>query len=259
MAKRKLRVVTLNVNGIRSCLKKGLATWLAEHRPTIACLQEIRARPEDLGDWADGPPGYHCYWQPAQRPGYAGVAILSRIKPSRVETLPRAPLMNAEGRWLAAHYADFVVVSCYLPSGTSGAERQQVKYACMQKAEAKMARWARDGGRYLVCGDINIAHTKADIRNWRANQKNSGFLPAERAWLDKLLGPLGWVDVFRAKESRTFYSWWSQRGGARERDVGWRIDYQLATPAFAATAKRARIHKEPLLSDHAPVVIDYEF
>ena len=214
--------------------------------------------PQDLGAWHDGPDGYHSYWQPAQKPGYAGVALLCQQKPAKVETLRGSKLMNEEGRWLAAHFDNYCVASCYLPSGTSGDSRQQIKYSCMKTVEAKLRRWRKSKGQHVVCGDINIAHTKADIKNWRGNQRNSGFLPEERAWLDKVFGPLGWIDVFRSLENREIYSWWSQRGGARERDVGWRIDYQIATPSFAKTAIAARIHKDPVLSDHAPVVIDYK-
>ena len=254
-----MKIATLNANGIRASLKKGLDDWIKTRKPDILCLQEVRAMPADLGKWSEGPDGWHAYWHPAQKPGYAGVAMLTKKKPDKVDKVFGDPRFDDEGRWLRADFGNVSVVSVYLPSGSSSPERQQIKFQCMDLLYEKMRKLAKSKRQFVLAGDINIAHTEKDIKNWKGNLKNSGFLPEERQWLTDIFDKLGWVDVFRSlDQSDGRYSWWSQRAGARARDVGWRIDYHLATPTLAKSAKAARIDKDPVISDHAPVVIDYK-
>ena len=251
-------ITTFNCNGIRASLRKGLDQWIARRDPDILCLQEVRARPQDLGDWASRPAGRHACWHPAQRSGYSGVAIISRRRPDVVRRRFGDPIIDGEGRWLEADFGLLTVVSLYLPSGTSGDERQLIKYQVMAKVKRRMDRLLKGGRKVVIAGDFNIAHTERDIANWRGNLKNSGFLPDERAWLGALIDPGGWCDVFRKLDGRAGrYTWWSQRGSARQRNVGWRIDYQFATPAMARRAESVRIDKRPLLSDHAPLTVSY--
>ena len=253
-----IKVATLNVNGIRSCLKKGLDDWVKGCGPDILCLQEVRARPEDIGEWADGPHGMHAHWRPASKPGYSGVALLSKRKPDRVEGEFGDPLFDDEGRWLRADFGPLSVVSIYLPSGSSGEERQKAKFKAMDLLFERLKSLRRSRREFIVAGDVNIAHTEKDIKNWKGNLKNSGFLPEERSWLTDVFDGLGWIDVFRRLDQEDGrYTWWSMRSGARKRNVGWRIDYQIATPGIAKRAARARIDAEPIISDHAPLVIDY--
>lgn len=249
-----MRIATLNVNGMRACLRKGFAEWLQQRKPDIVCLQEVRATPADLGVWAN-PAGWHAYWHPAQKSGYAGVAILARQKPAKVSRKFGDPIFDDEGRWLVAKFGQLTVISLYLPSGSHDPKRQEIKYYCMELLANKMHRLRKQ--RVIIAGDYNIAHTKADIRNWQANQKNSGFLPEEREWFSETLAS-GWTDMFRhLHPTKEEYSWWSQRGGARTRNVGWRIDYQLATQSQAKLACQATIDPKPPISDHAPVVVEY--
>ena len=254
-----MKIATLNVNGIRASLKKGLDDWVSKRKPDVLCLQEVRAKPEDIGKWAEGPSGMEAHWHPAIKPGYAGVALLSRTKPDKIDRKFGNPLFDDEGRWIRADYGNLSVVSVYLPSGSSSDERQQIKFKCMDLLAKKMKSLRKTKRKFILAGDINIAHTEKDIKNWKGNLKNSGFLPEERQWLTDLFGKQGWVDVFRKLDSSDGrYTWWSQRAGARARDVGWRIDYHIATKDVAQVAKSAAIDKDPVISDHAPVVIDYK-
>ena len=253
----RLRIVTINFNGVRAAWRKGFLEWLQAAAPDIVCAQELKARADDLSESMRDPAGLRGYFRFAERPGYSGVAIYARAAPRRVE---RAVLRDAEfdceGRLLELFFGGFSVVSLYMPSGSSGAARQAVKYRAMEKI---FARFEKRRGERVICGDLNIAHTQKDIRNWRGNLKNSGFLPEEREWLTRFLGDAGYVDVFRRlNDNDGEYTWWSNRGRARENNVGWRIDYQLATPAFAARAQAAAIERERFFSDHAPLTIDYK-
>ena len=251
-------IATFNCNGIRASLRKGLEKWMRRRDPDILCLQEVRARPQDLGAWADSPAGRHACWQPAAKAGYSGVAIISRARPDARRNRFGDRIIDEEGRWLEADFGRLTVVSVYLPSGTSGDERQQVKYAAMKKVCRRLRRLRESGRDVVVAGDFNIAHTNRDIENWRGNRNSSGFLPDERAWIGKLIEKGGWCDVFRKLDGGAGrYTWWSQRGSARARNVGWRIDYQFATPALAARARSCRIDKDPILSDHAPLTVSY--
>ena len=251
-------MATLNCNGLRACLRKGLEDWIDRRQPDVLCLQEVRARSKDLGSWAERPCGMHANWAPATRSGYAGVAVLSRRVPDKVEKSFGAELFDTEGRWLRADFGPLTVVSLYLPSGTAGEERQAVKYRCLDLLFERLRMLGRRRKQVIIAGDLNIAHTAKDICNWKGNLNHSGFLPVERAWLSALCDELGWVDALRAVDDRAGrFTWWSQRAGARQRNVGWRIDYQLVTPSLRASIRSAEIDSEPLLSDHAPLVVDY--
>jgi exodeoxyribonuclease-3 len=255
-----LRVVTLNVNGIRSAAKKGLVPWLAAQKVDVVCLQEIKVHAADLDAALLAPRGFHSYFYPAQKKGYAGVALYSRIAPDRVVKGFGVREFDAEGRYLEATFGGLKVVSLYLPSGSSGEHRQQSKFRFLDAFVPQLRKLARSGGEVVLCGDWNIAHQQIDLKNWRANQKNSGFLPEERAWLSRVFGELGWVDVFRRLNAEPEqYTWWSNRGQAWAKNVGWRIDYHIATPGLARTAKREAIYKAKRFSDHAPLTIDYRW
>jgi exodeoxyribonuclease-3 len=253
-----LRIITLNVNGIRSAAGKGLFRWLARAVPDVVCLQEVRADEGDIPAAARNPAGMFSFFHCAQRRGYSGAALYARREPRAIRTGFGSPEFDAEGRYVEAEFRDVTVVSVYFPSGSSGPERQAAKYRFLAQFEPHLAQLRARGREVVFCGDVNIAHREIDLKNWRSNQKNSGFLPEERAWLGKVFDTHGWVDVFRRLDDRPErYTWWSNRGQAWANNVGWRIDYQIATPAFAARARRAEIYTTRRFSDHAPLTIDY--
>ena len=254
-----MRVITLNVNGIRSAASKGLFPWLAQQGADVICLQEVRAHEAQLVGHDVSLPGYHAAWYPAERPGYAGVALYSRAAPQRLVRGFGATEFDREGRYLEAQFPQVAVVSLYLPSGSSGPKRQQSKDRFLKKFLPHLRALRRRRRPYILCGDWNIAHRAIDLKNWRANQKNSGFLPHERAWLDELFDELGFVDAFRqVNAAPDEYTWWSNRGQAWAKNVGWRIDYQIASPKLAGAARTAQIFKTRRFSDHAPLIMDYE-
>ena len=254
-----MRVVSLNLNGVRSAWKKGLEPWLAGCDADVVCLQETRVQPEQLTDAMRAAAGYHAEWLYAEKKGYSGVAVLSKRAPDRVRAGLDHAAFDAEARWLEADFGRTTVISLYLPSGSASEERQGFKYAFMEHLEGRLGELRRSRRHVLVCGDWNIAHKEIDLKNWRGNRKNSGFLPEERAWMDRLFGELGWHDAFRRVEpGEDQYTWWSNRGQAWAKNVGWRIDYQVATPGLAKAARGASIYKDERFSDHAPLVMDYE-
>ena len=254
-----MRVISLNANGIRSAARKGFFAWLRRQRADVVCLQELKAQAAQLEDRLFWPPSFHCYYHPAERPGYSGVAIYSRREPDEVVQGLGWPEFDAEGRWIEARFGDLSVISLYLPSGSSSEQRQQVKFEVMARLRPVLEALHGDGRDYVICGDWNIAHTRNDIRNWRSNQKHSGFLPEERAWLDHLFGSVGWVDAFRVVNQRSDeYTWWSNRGRAWDNNVGWRIDYQVVTPALGRRVSAAGIYRRKRFSDHAPLTVDYD-
>lgn len=254
-----MRILTLNCNGIRSAARKGLFDWLPSQSPDVVCLQETKAQVHQLKDDDFRPDGYHCYYFDAERKGYSGVAAFSKTKPDRVIRGFGVPEFDGEGRYLELQFGGLSVVSLYLPSGSSGPERQASKFRFLDVFLPYLKRLGRRKRQYVLCGDFNIAHQQIDLKNWRANQKNSGFLPEERAWLDRLFGGLGWVDAFREVDPRPEqYTWWSSRGQAWAKNVGWRIDYQITSPGLRGAARSATIVKDRRFSDHAPLVMEYE-
>jgi exodeoxyribonuclease-3 len=256
-----LRVITLNLNGIRSAVAKGFLRWLSRQRADCVCMQEIKAQEADLSRAILMPgPALHGYFDFAQKKGYSGVAMYCRREPDAVSTGFGSREFDPEGRFLRADFGRLSLVSVYLPSGSSSADRQRAKFRFMDEFLPVLRKLAASGREFILCGDWNIAHKEIDLKNWRANQKNSGFLPEERAWLTRAFEEAGWVDVFRRLDARPEqYTWWSHRGQAWAKNVGWRIDYQVATPGIAAKARKASIYKAQRFSDHAPLIIDYDW
>lgn len=255
-----MRIISLNVNGIRAATRKGLLEWLPAQDADVVCLQEVRAQGEQLEEIIARLPGFQCHFHPAERKGYSGVGVLTRHTAREVVHGIGWPAFDAEGRWLEARFGNLSVVSVYLPSGTSGDERQAVKMDILERLLPHLRALRRKRREFVFCGDFNIAHKQIDIKNWRGNQKNSGFLPEERAWLDRLFGEAGMVDAFRVVDQRPDrYTWWSNRGQAWAKNVGWRIDYQVATPALGPAARSASIYIDERFSDHAPLIMDYDF
>ena len=261
-----LRIISLNLNGIRSAATKGVFDWLATSGADIVCLQELKAQHCDLTEAMQKPAGYLGWFHCAEKKGYSGVGIYSRHEPQRVSEGIGDAEFDAEGRYLRVDFdtgpKKLSVVSLYLPSGSSGPERQEAKFRFMERFYPILQALRGEGREIVLCGDWNIAHKQIDLKNWKSNQKNSGFLPEERAWLTKVFDDVGWVDVYRALHPETTgeaYTWWSNRGNARANNVGWRIDYQIATPEFAAAARAASVYKEKFFSDHAPLIVDYDW
>ena len=255
-----MRIITLNLNGIRSAARKDFLPWLTRARADVVCVQELKAQASDLDERMRAPGGFRGYFHHAEKKGYSGVGLYCRREPDRVVEGVGNREADAEGRYLRADFGTLSVISVYLPSGSSGPHRQAAKFRFMNHFFPHLKKLAAEGREVLLCGDWNIAHQEIDLRNWRSNQKNSGFLPQEREWLTRVFDELGWVDVFRRVDPRPDqYTWWSNRGQAWAKNVGWRIDYHVATPKLAATAKRAAIYKDQRFSDHAPLTVDYDY
>lgn len=255
-----MRIITANLNGIRSAANKGFFTWLQKQNADVICVQEVKAQQLDLTTEMCAPSGYFGYFHLAEKKGYSGVGIYTRAKPDKVIEGIGIADIDVEGRYLECRYGNLSVVSLYLPSGSSGDERQAFKFSVMARIMPHLQGLLASGRDVVICGDWNIAHHEIDLKNYKGNRKNSGFLPEERAWLTKLLNQIGWVDVYRKLYPDTTdacYTWWSNRGAAYEKNVGWRIDYQIATPGFAQYAVSAEIYKAEKFSDHAPLIVDY--
>jgi len=255
-----MRIVTLNANGLRSAAAKGFTAWMRRQQADIVCLQEIKAQEADLPRALLAPRGLHAFFHPAEKRGYSGVAIYSRREPDRATLGLGIPDIDAQGRFLQLDFGALSVVSLYLPSGSSGDAAQARKFAFMKRFLPRLEAMRACGREFVICGDWNIAHREIDLKNWRANQKYSGFLPEERDWLTQVFERHGFVDVFRRLDPRPErYTWWSSRGAARANNVGWRIDYHIATPGIAALARDSAIYTRRRFSDHAPLTIDYDY
>ena len=254
-----LRIISFNANGIRSAASKGFFDWLPGQDADLVCVQETKAQEHQLGAPYLRPAGYHAFFRDATtKKGYSGVGIYTRREPDEVRTALGWADFDEEGRYIEARFGNLSVVSLYFPSGSSGDERQQYKFRCMDWITPIFDQWLASGRDYVICGDWNIVHTRKDIRNWTSNQKNSGCLPEERDWLDTLFQQRGWVDSYRhLRPEGEDYTWWSQRGAARAKDVGWRIDYQVVTPSLRDRLKDCAIFREPKFSDHAPYLVEY--
>ncbi len=254
-----MRIITINLNGIRSAARKGFFTWLMQQDADVICVQELKAQEADLQDELFAPQGYFSYFHHAEKKGYSGVGIYTRVKPKKVVTGLGWETADQEGRYVAVDLGGVWVASLYMPSGTSGEERQTIKFDFLERYSGYLSSLDRAASEYIICGDMNIAHKQIDLKNWRGNQKNSGFLPEERAWMDKLFGEMGFVDAFReVNQEPDQYTWWSNRGQAWAKNVGWRIDYQIVSPGLKPTIKSAFIYKNDRFSDHAPLVMEYD-
>ena len=254
-----MRIISFNANGIRSAAAKGFFDWFHAQRADVLCLQETKAQEDQLTDPMFRPDAHHCFYRDAiTKMGYSGVAIYAQQEPDEVLTnLGWAPF-DDEGRYIEARFGNLSVLSLYLPSGSSGETRQGFKFEVMDWLSGIFSDFRASGREYVLCGDWNIVRSEKDIKNWRSNQKNSGCLPEERAWLNALVEQHGWVDSYRTlKPAGQDYTWWSNRGRARENDVGWRIDYQLVTPGLRERLLDYSIYREQRFSDHAPLVVDY--
>ncbi|WP_133131003.1 exodeoxyribonuclease III [Legionella yabuuchiae] len=255
-----MKVISFNANGIRSAARKGFYDWLAKQQADVVCIQETKAQVEQLTpESLFFPEGYYCDYFDAEKKGYSGVALYARQKPLQIIKGTGFETCDSEGRYLQFDYPGLSIISLYLPSGTSGDLRQAVKYECLDFFKNHFRTLKEQGRELIICGDYNIAHKEIDLKNWRGNRKNSGFLPEERAWMDELFSALGFVDAFRIhNQQEEQYTWWSNRGQAWAKNVGWRIDYQVVTPNIAEHIVGSEIYKEERFSDHAPLLIEYK-
>jgi exodeoxyribonuclease-3 len=259
------KLTSLNLNGIRSAASKGLTAWLEQAAPDCLCVQEIKAQADQLTGSFDDLAGLKGYFHCAEKKGYAGVGVYSRAEPSDVRVGIGDAEFDAEGRYLELQFDTLTtkrsIISCYFPSGSSGEIRQQAKFRFLDLVYPHL-RQLKAEREFVLCGDVNIAHREIDLKNWKSNQKNSGFLPEERAWMTRLLSEGGLIDVYRQLHPITTdasYTWWSNRGQAYAKNVGWRLDYHLATNNLASGAASVEIYKVQKFSDHAPVTVDYQW
>ena len=259
------KLTSLNLNGIRSAASKGVEAWIAKTSPDCICLQEVKAQSADVEGRFEEMAGLRGYFHFAQKKGYSGVAVYSKHAPTDVIVGYGSNEFDAEGRYVELRFdtpaRKLSIISCYFPSGSSGEERQQAKFRFLDEFDPHLVQLKHER-EFILCGDVNIAHKEQDLKNWRSNRKNSGFLPEERAWMTKLLDETGLVDVYRRLQpdaTETAYTWWSNRGQAYLNNVGWRLDYQLATPTLGQLARKENIYKAERFSDHAPITVEYDF
>jgi exodeoxyribonuclease-3 len=255
-----MRIITLNANGIRSAQTKGVFDWLEQQNADVVCIQETKAQAEQLTAAVFHPQGYHCFYHDAQKKGYSGVALYCKKQPDQVISGIGWEDIDYEGRFIEAQFGKLSVISLYLMSGSSGDERQAVKFNFLERFLPYLQELAKNGRDYVIAGDWNIAHKEIDLKNWKGNLKNSGFLPEERAWMDDLFATNEWFDAFRLiNQQAEQYTWWSNRGQARAKNVGWRIDYQIISAGLQDKVQAASIYTEQRFSDHAPLVMDYDY
>jgi exodeoxyribonuclease-3 len=254
-----MKITSVNTNGIRAAQRKGFFEWIEQEKQDVVCIQETKAQVHQLAPELFMPEGYHCYYHDAVKKGYSGTAIYSKIEPLSVKVGIGWEEFDNEGRWLEVDLGDLIVVSLYLPSGSAKDIRQEFKYQTMERLEEEFDRLKATGKKFVICGDWNIVHKEIDIKNWKGNQKNSGCLPQERAWLTKLFDECDLVDAYREVEKEPHnYTWWSNRGNARANNVGWRIDYHITSKDMAAKAISANVYKDEWYSDHAPLTLVYD-
>lgn len=254
------KIISANLNGVRSAAKKGFFEWLQTQQADFLCVQELKAQEADMSDEFLRPAGYYGHFHYAEKKGYSGAGVYSKQKPDAVHIGFGSEEFDAEGRYVRCDFGNLSVISLYAPSGSSSEERQQAKFRFMDEFLPHLTELLQSGREFVICGDWNIAHQEKDLKNWKSNQKNSGFLPEERAWMTRLFDELGWVDVYRQLYPDTTadcYTWWSNRGQAWANNVGWRIDYQVASKDLASRARSASVYKEQRFSDHAPLIIEY--
>jgi exodeoxyribonuclease-3 len=252
------RIITCNTNGIRAAERKGFFNWLEQQNADVVCIQETKAHVTQLQSEVFHPLGYHCFYNDAQRKGYSGTALYAKQAPLSITTSLGWEPVDSEGRYLQADFETFSVVSLYVPSGSSGDEAQARKDVFLEHFYTHLQHLRELEREFIICADWNMCHRELDLKNWRANRKNSGFLPHEREWLTRVYEELGYVDVFRRMyPDRADYTWWSNRGQAWANDVGWRLDYMMVTPGLADGGLAADVYREERFSDHAPLTIDF--
>jgi exodeoxyribonuclease-3 len=257
-----LRIISANLNGIRSAVKKGFLSWVTQQKADFVCMQELKAQQDDLESTILNPDGLHGFFHHAQKKGYSGCGIYTPHQPDEVLYGYGNEEFDAEGRYVEARFKKLSVISVYMPSGSSSPERQEAKYRYLDSFLPHLVELKKSGREIVLCGDVNIAHHEIDLKNWKGNLKNSGFLPEERAWLTNLFDKVGYIDVYRKLEpeaSDDCYTWWSNRGQAYAKNVGWRIDYQITTPGIAGSAKNTSVYKDERFSDHAPLTVNYDW
>ena len=255
-----LKIISANLNGIRSAARKGFFPWMMAQDADIVCVQEIRVDPVDMTRDLICPGDYQGHFHHAEKKGYAGTGIYAKRAPDAIRIGFGDPEFDAEGRYIQCDFGNLTVISLYCPSGSSSPERQLAKFRFMATFFPHLEALKASGREIVLCGDWNIAHQPIDLKNWKSNQKNSGFLPEERAWLTRIFDEVAMVDVFRRIEpGGDHYTWWSNRGNAWANNVGWRIDYHIATPTIAACAHSHDIYKQERFSDHAPLTIHYDW
>jgi exodeoxyribonuclease-3 len=252
------KIISANLNGIRSASKKGFFTWMAKQAADFVCVQELKAQAPDMTPDFLNPGGYHGHFHYAEKKGYSGVGVYSKAEPDAVQIGFGDPEFDAEGRYVRCDFGNLTVISLYCPSGSSSPERQEAKFRFMAVFFPHLEALRAEGREIVICGDWNIAHQAIDLKNWKGNLKNSGFLPEEREWMTKIFDEVGLVDVHRSIDARPEqYTWWSNRGQAWANNVGWRIDYHVATAGIAAQATAVSVYKDERFSDHAPLLIEY--
>ncbi len=253
-----MRIITVNTNGIRSAERKGFFAWLSEQNADVVCIQETKAQVDQLDAELFYPASHNCFYHDAEKKGYSGVALYCKKKPDEIIYGLGIEDIDREGRFIEARFGNLSVISLYLPSGSSGEERQNFKFSVLERFKIYLDDIAHNGRDTIICGDWNIAHKEIDLKNWRGNKKNSGFLPEERAWLDTIFEDEKWFDAFRlVNQEADQYTWWSNRGQAWENNVGWRIDYQIISASLQNKVHATSIYKDERFSDHAPLIIDY--
>ena len=255
-----MRIISINTNGIRAAARKGFFDWFRKQDADVICIQETKAQEWQLDDEVFHPPGYERYFVDAEKKGYSGVAIYTRHTPKKIIKGIGWHDVDMEGRYIEVQFDKLSVISLYMHSGSSSEARQAVKFDFMDRFMPYLQKLRRKRREFIICGDWNIAHKKIDIKNWRSNQKNSGFLPEERDWMSRLFDEVGYVDAFRVvNQNEHEYTWWSNRGQAWANNTGWRIDYQIITPGLKDKVKGADIYRDERFSDHAPLTIDYDY
>ena len=254
-----MKIMTLNANGIRAAHRKGFFEWMLKQDVDVVCIQETKAQIHQLSEEILLPKGFYGFFNDAEKKGYSGVAIYSRQQPDEIKTTLGWHHADTEGRYIQTDFGNMSIISLYLPSGSSREERQAIKFDFMERLMPVLKKYRKQKRNYIICGDWNIAHKEIDLKNWKGNKKNSGFLPEERAWMDVLFDTVGMVDAFREiNQEENQYTWWSNRGQAWTKNVGWRIDYQVVSPSLSEKIVSAEIYKEKRFSDHAPLTMVYD-
>ena len=254
-----MKIVSCNLNGIRSAHRKGFFDWYKKQKSDVLCIQELKAQEEQIDIKSMFSKDIYSYFKCAEKKGYSGVSIHTREKPDKVIYQYGDKEFDNEGRYIEAQFGDLSIVSLYAPSGSSGEIRQEAKFRFLKSFKKHLIKILKSNRKFIICGDWNIAHKEIDLKNWKGNKKNSGFLPEEREWLDDLFDNDKYIDGFRLlNKKKDEYTWWSNRGNARENNVGWRNDYQIISGNLKNKIQKEKIYREKFFSDHAPLIFTYK-